>query len=135
MNAEEIRALVKRYHQAWGQGDIDALDGTLHEDFINYDPASGDKRDREFEKEFCESWHASFSDTDLQVKQIIVEGDRVAAYWLMSATHTAGFMGIEATGNEVTIAGLETHRVQDGKFIESWRISQTMGLMQQLGAV
>ena len=44
-------------------------------------------------------------------------------------------MGIPPTGKSVEISGIAIDRFSDGKIAESWGNWDTMGLLQQLGAV
>ena len=44
-------------------------------------------------------------------------------------------MGISPTGKSVAVAGITIDRIADGKIAESWACWDTLGMMQQLGAV
>ena len=45
-------------------------------------------------------------------------------------------MGISATGNRVTVAGIDISRISsEGKIAESWSNYDVMGMMQQLGVI
>ncbi len=44
-------------------------------------------------------------------------------------------MGVEATGREVVLRGINLWRVVDGKIVERWGRLDDLGLMQQLGLV
>jgi predicted ester cyclase len=44
-------------------------------------------------------------------------------------------MGIPATGKSVSIQVLDIIRVVDGHIVEHWGLMDSMGLMQQLGAL
>jgi predicted ester cyclase len=44
-------------------------------------------------------------------------------------------MGIAVTGKQVRGAGIMIDRIADGKFAEEWEEWDTLGMMQQLGAV
>jgi steroid delta-isomerase-like uncharacterized protein len=130
----EARELLHKYHEAWANADIETLKSTLADDFKTYDPVSGDARDAAWEAENCQAWHDAFPDTQVHIEQIIVENDRAAAYWVLTATHQNEYMDISPTNNAIKIAGMETHRIEDGKIAETWRLSDTMTLMQQLNA-
>lgn len=135
MSVAENKALLRRYLDAWGKGDVSQLRAMLHEDCTTPNLVTGEKRGIEFEVGACEIWHAAFSAVTLEIVQIVAEGDKVTVHWLLASTHTGDFMGIEATGKKVKVPGMEVNHVQDGKIIEIWRLSDTMSLMQQLDAV
>jgi predicted ester cyclase len=132
---EAMRQLLRDYHTAWAQGDLQALEDTLHAEFVTYDVSSGDERDGEWEKQNCASWHAAFSDTAVTIQRMVVEDDFITVHWHLSATHTDDFMGISASDTPVSLAGIEINRIEDGRIRETWRLSDTMALMQQLDAL
>ncbi len=41
--------------------------------------------------------------------------------------------GIPATGVKTEAGGIEIFHIEDGKIVEVWEISDTLGIMQQLG--
>ena len=44
-------------------------------------------------------------------------------------------MGMPATGKQATVTGITIDRIADGRIAESWDNWDTLGLMQQLGAI
>jgi len=44
-------------------------------------------------------------------------------------------MGVEPTGREIVLRGINLFRVVDGKIVERWGRLDNLGLMQQLGLV
>jgi len=44
-------------------------------------------------------------------------------------------MGIPATGKEATISVMLIYRIAGGKIVEHWMNADSLGLLQQLGAV
>ncbi len=134
MSAEENKQLLRRYQAAWSAGDTEALREMLHPECMNYHLVSGEARPLEFEIEACKLWHAAFSDVDVQIQQLLAEGKQVVVHWLLVSTHTREFMGIAATGKQVRIPGMEINRIVNGRIAEIWRLSDTMSVMEQLGA-
>jgi predicted ester cyclase len=43
--------------------------------------------------------------------------------------------GTPASGKRVRIGGITVERFADGKVVEAWRCMDTLGLLQQIGAV
>jgi len=52
-----------------------------------------------------------------------------------SGTHKGEFMGIPPTGKRVSIEETFFFRIAAGKIAEYWGQQDTMGMMQQLGAI
>jgi steroid delta-isomerase-like uncharacterized protein len=77
----------------------------------------------------------AFPDLQLSVNDQVAEGDRVAARWTVTGTHKGEYYGIPATGKQVGHSGTAFYRLENGRIAEVWLLSDTMGLMQQLGVI
>lgn len=69
------------------------------------------------------------------IEELVVEGDMVAYRAGITATHEAEFMGIPATGEEVSVDGEGFFRIEDGKLAEACPLMDRLGMMQQLGVI
>jgi predicted ester cyclase len=69
------------------------------------------------------------------VHEIVACGDRVTARWTGHGRHVQEIMGLAPTCREVTVAALTLFRVEDGKIAENRTCWDTLGMLQQLGAV
>jgi predicted ester cyclase len=66
---------------------------------------------------------------------MITEGDKVAVRGTISGTHQGDLMGIPPTGRQVTVTLIDVNRIEDGKLVERWGVSDMLGMMQQLGVI
>jgi predicted ester cyclase len=64
---------------------------------------------------------------------LIVEGDKVVSRVTYRGTHTGDMLGIPPTGKPVAVSAILIDQFGEGKIVESWRIFDQMGMMQQLG--
>lgn len=78
---------------------------------------------------------AGFSNIRHSIEDIVAEGDRVAFRMTIDATHTGEFMGLPASGRQVSFLGIGIMRIADGKVADYWALPDRMGLMQQIGAL
>jgi len=78
------------------------------------------------------SWQA-FPDLTISIKDVIAEGDKVAVRFIGQGTNTGKLGGMPATGNRCIAGAVEIFRIKGGKIVESWELSDQLGLMQQLG--
>lgn len=67
----------------------------------------------------------------LDIHQIITQGDVLACRFAMSGVHRGIFMGASATGRNYVLAGLTMIRYHDGKAIERWSSADMLGLLVQ----
>ncbi len=133
--SEENKQLIRRFYQAIDDGDPAILDQFIareyddhHPPFPNLPPGAAGSREAFYRA------LAAFSDFRHQVIDQIAEGDRVVTRMAASGRHTGEFLGIPATGKEVTMTGIAVHRIADGKIAEHWSEVDGFGLFQQLGA-
>jgi predicted ester cyclase len=76
-----------------------------------------------------------FPDLRVTVEATYSDGDVVGSRGTITGTHQGDFMGVPPTGRSVSFRYLDLWRIEDGRFVETWVQMDTMGLMQQLGAV
>ena len=135
MSAGENKAIARRGYEAINQNNLDALDEVAAPDLTDHDPAPGQAPGLEGVKQWFSSMHTAFPDFRMNVEDMIAEGDKVVARVRLSGTHQGEFMGIDATGNRVTITGIDILRIADGKIVEHWGNFDDLGMMQQLGVM
>jgi predicted ester cyclase len=70
-----------------------------------------------------------------EVKEIVDAGDRVTVRWTGHGVHHAEIMGIAPTGHEVHVDALTLLRIEGDKIAENWTSWDTLGMLQQIGAV
>jgi steroid delta-isomerase-like uncharacterized protein len=86
-------------------------------------------------KEHIEVFEAAFPNYELSIDDMLAEGDKVLLRATFRGVHRNEFMGIPASGNQVTVPLMILYRIEGGKIVEHWMNADTLSLMQQLGAV
>lgn len=71
----------------------------------------------------------------LEAKDILADGDEIAVRMMIHGTHNGELMGVPPTGKTVNFEGLIIYRLANGKIVEHWMQTDTMTLMQQIGAM
>ena len=112
-----------------------AIDETNAPNIRYHNSAGENMRGTRDIKRFFSDFFSAFPDTHVTLDDVVVEGDKVAQRWTLTATHKGEFMGIPPTNKKITIQAVEIDRVAGGKFVEIWEKFDTLGFMQQLGAV
>src|SRR2546427_534307 len=69
------------------------------------------------------------------VDVLLAEGDMVAGKVTGYGTHEGELLGIPRTGKKIQMSGIVIWRIRNGKIIEHWGQNDTLGLLQQLGAL
>ena len=136
MSAEENKAVIRRWIEAYNERDLEAEAAVLAPGLVVHVSATpGPLEGLEAWRQFSGSFAEAFPDLRLTVQDIAAEGDTVAARVAFHGTHRGEFQGIPPTGKEVAFSSMEFNRVADGKVEEHWVELDLLGLMQQLGAI
>lgn len=123
------------FEEGWGQRNSDAVDKYMADDFSSDRPLPGVTPDADGLKQWMAASIRAFPDQHWEIEDIMAEGDRVAIRWSVTGTHQAEFMGIPATGKQVTVRGMTLDQIEDGKIKKSWGEWDTLGMLQQLGVI
>ena len=132
--SEENKALARRWHQIF-EGDLAAADDIVAETCVYHDAPPGLLPGPEGVKEWAIMFRNGFPDLRVTEEIFIAEGDRVVARFVGKGTHQGEFMGVPATGNQITISGINIMRIEEGMIVEHWVNLDAVGLMQQIGAI
>jgi len=116
--------------------DPGVFDELISSDYVGYDPALPEPiRGPQGAKDNFKQYSDAFEGAHITVKDQIAEGDAVATRWEGRGRHTGELMGIPPTGKEIVVEGLNLTRLRDGKIVEEWSNWDTLGMLQQIGAI
>ncbi len=133
MSEEENKVIVRRFFEEGpSKGNIKAADELLSPDFSMYTPLPASPG-IEGIHEVITTCRAAFEHLNVTIEDMVAEDDRVAARFTAHGIHKGDFMGLPATGKQITMTGIEIFRIKEGKIVELWGEANLFGLMQQLG--
>jgi steroid delta-isomerase-like uncharacterized protein len=136
MSVESNKEFMRRWvDETINRKNLRAIDEMVAENFTEHVPFPGQPPGREGLKLVIGGFLKAFPDIRWTVEEEIAEGDKVVSRFTWTGTHQGEFLGVPATGRKVTVWGVVIDVVRDGKFAESRIIMDTLGLMQQLGAI
>ena len=69
-------------------------------------------------------YRSVFPDLEIEVEDQLVDGELVASRWIARGTNR---------GRRATLTGITISRIADGKIVEDWTVSDSLGLLRQLG--
>jgi steroid delta-isomerase-like uncharacterized protein len=136
MSAQDLKALTRRFIEEWNKGKAAAMaviDEMYATDFVSH----GDEDIRSIKnvKKSTSEEFTAFPDLHFTIDDMVAEGDKVAARITMTGTHKGEYMGAPPTNKKITIRAIAIERFAGGKIVEEWGMTDTLGLMQQLGVV
>ena len=136
MSAENktlVRRLIK---EVWSKGNFAVADQIVAPNYANHDTANPmPEPGREGLKKRVTAYRTAFPDVTFTIDDILAEGNKVTVRSTVRGTHKGVLMGFAPTGKQVTVAVITVVRIAGGKVAESWVSFDTLGMLQQLGAI
>lgn len=105
------------------------------EDFVERVPFPGQGPGRDGLRHAIGIFLTAFPDIQWLLDEQVAEGETVVSRFTWTGTHRGEFLGIPPTGKPVKVWGVVMDVVRDGMLRESRIIMDTLGLLQQLGAI
>lgn len=137
---EENKEIVRTYYEeAFNEGRTELLEELIAEDVVNHDPVSDETLTPEEAQGFdgfrhhVEAAREAFPDATVIIEDMIAEDDKVFVRFTFEGTHEGPFGGIDPTGNRVSDTNMVLMRLEEGRIVERWAESDTLGMLQQLG--
>lgn len=140
MSIEQNKVIVRRFFdELWNERNLAIAAKILAPECVTHQIQSGAgeiiavPRNAEAVKEHVGEWVKGFPDLRFTVEQMTAEADRVVTFCEMRGTHTGAWHGIPATGKEIRIRMMVTHRIANRKIVADWVLVESLGFFQQLG--
>lgn len=132
----DLKDLTRRtWEDMLPAADFAALEQVIDPRAVNHDLSPGAPNGFEGVRQTIAMLHDAFSEQRYDVHHVIGEGDTVVIDATMHGRHTGNFLGIPPTGRKVALRSVHIVRYRDGREVETWALSDRLGLMQQLGVI
>lgn len=109
MSSTNTRKLPTDYTQAWppSEGDVDRFASFLMADFVYESVPTGVVTHGQAEfREFFSLMFAAFSNIEMNIVSLVIEGNHAVMEWTLSAVHEGVFLNIPPTHNHVSMRGV-----------------------------
>ncbi len=135
MSDDELRAAARRFfEEVWNKGNVGETEAFLAPKFVSHNTL--DVRivgPGEYGRAVTD-YRGAFPDLHTTLEDVLVDGDRVVVRGTDRGTHRGDFMGLPASGREVTTTWIEIFRMENGKAAEGWLESDWSKLRSQIVA-
>ena len=85
-------------------------------------------------KRWVEPFQSAFPDFEMEIADLIAEGDKVVAHFRCSGTHRGEWLGVPATGRRFErINEIYIFEVRGGKLISALGVEDNLTRIRQLG--
>jgi steroid delta-isomerase-like uncharacterized protein len=136
MSAEENKEIVRQFWGVWEEGNLGLVDELVGLDYVNHSPGMPNQPEGpEGIKAVVSMFRAGMPDLRVVIEDVIAEGDKVMMRYRIEGTHEGELFGVPPTGRRVSIESITVERVSGRKIREHWRVTDTLDMMQQLGAI
>jgi predicted ester cyclase len=122
----------EHFEQIWNRKDASAIERFIAPTYRGFDAAELIAGIEGYKHHFV-TITTAFPDLRITIDIILGEADRVAARWVVEATHTGPFGEIPPTGKRVRVTGTAVARISNRQLVEEHANSDTLGLLQQIG--
>jgi steroid delta-isomerase-like uncharacterized protein len=133
MNYEDAVRFFGEQQQEWDRRDSEALTRRHAEDGTIISPIFRTVQGRAEILASYQALFATFADWRYVCQRLLVDGERVAQEFTVSATHSGTFMGFPPTGRKFDIRGVLLFEMKDGLIAHERRYYDFTGLLMQLG--
>ena len=132
--ATNIERVFQDYYASWSSHDAEKVASFFTDDLVYEDvPMAAIQRGKE---EFKASWSSFFDacpDFKVELKSLVVSGDRAASEWVMTGKLVKDLPGLPATGKGFSIRGASIFELEDSKIKRNADYWDLMALLQQVG--
>ena len=131
-SAKENMALARRFLEARGRADLDALEHMMAPDFVDHTLTPSQQLDRESYKRSVAEYVSAFSDIRILIEDQVAAGDKVVTRFIGHLTHDRReLMGVAPTGMELTNRVIVIHRISGGKIAEEWGVGTSISEVRE----
>jgi predicted ester cyclase len=131
LDGQPKRVVRRYYNEVVTERRLEVLRELLSSGFVGHDP-TGATMDRVEYHDAVRMLHDGFATLVVSIDDQVAEKDRVATRWTATGTHTGWFAGIAPTGREVTLTGIDIHRLDGDRIVELWEQLDLATLLAQL---
>jgi len=133
--AAKNKTVVSAIEKAWSTGNLPGLDKHFAPEYENHAAIPGMPTDLGTAKMAHDMAMQAFPDRNVELLDIVAEGDRVAIRTRVTGTNTGGafWFGAPANDRPIDFESWAMYRLEDGKVTESWGLNDGMSAMIQLG--
>lgn len=137
MSTEANKAILRRLYAELAKRNFDVIDEVFDPGYIshNFDAPEGEQPGIEGAKRAFRAFASAFPDMQIVDEDMIAEGDKVVHRLRYRATHTGPFLGMQPTGKQVNVSGVDIYRFENGKIVEKWTERDRLSMIQQLGGM
>lgn len=130
--AQANKALLRRfYKEVYGEWNMTMVNEVVTPEFLSHDwPLGGPTGPQAFQSYYA-ALRSAVPDAHYEVDDVIAEDAKVVVRWRLLGTHQGAFGSIAPSGKPIMLKGIAIYRVESGKLVERWVVSDLYGLLEE----
>lgn len=132
VNKQMVRRLIEEAQQG---GKLEVIDELLAEDFVDHSALPGLPPTREGVAMLFAGMRQAFPDLRITIEEQIADEEKVATRKTFEGTHSAPFLGVDASGKPVRFEVIDILTIRGGKIREHRVVVDQLTLLRQIGAL
>ena len=134
-SSQAARDTATRFFAALNQGDLDAVEALVADEFVGTVPVSPDPiRGPKGLRGFSAMLLAAFPDLQIEVEEIVAEDNTVAVLVRAQGTHRGEFAGMPPTGTHAMWNVTHFMQLRDQQLCSDRMFPDVAAIMRQLGS-
>jgi len=130
MSLEQNKQIVEEFYtEIINNRNFEAIGNYLTDDFMH----NGEQRGAAGQKQIVQYFLNAFSGIVNTIELSLAEGDLVCIHEKWTGKHTGEFMGVAATGKNISWTSTAILKIRDRKISQAWDENDLLGLFQQIG--
>lgn len=131
---EDINQLTAEYLSAWNAQDLDRMSALHAPEYEGVDVAQSTRQHGpEGICQMAKRYWGAFPDMEFVSEGTVRQGDQIALFWTLQATHKGTLMNIPPTGRPVAVRGVTLLTVWDSKIQRALYLWDVAGFLRTLG--
>lgn len=133
---EKNKAICKVFFdELFNQKNIDAIEKFVASNVNIQNPFPGQRTGADGYRDISQIYGLAFPDLKISFNHILGDADQVTCHFTLEGTHKDLFMNVPATGIKVKYDVVYILKLTNEKITEHWSLADSLGVLQQIGAV
>jgi predicted ester cyclase len=135
---QKLNVTIQRiFAEAYNKGNMEVLDEIIASDYQRHQPPMKSVHGLAAYKEFIKDVRSAYAGFEININDIIVEGDKSVTRITLTGKHTGQAPTLQAppTGKQIEMMACVVSYWKGGKVAEEWVYNDYLGLVQQFGVI
>jgi len=136
VSVERSREVMRIYLEEVIQGHAERLNDIAAPDVLDHAAvALGLRPGRDGWLDHVASFNSGISDPVIDIRRIVADDDNVVGWWTAAGTHNDTFLGVPATGREISGQAVSFFKLRDGMVVEYELVLDVYPILRQMGVI